>query len=157
MEADFTHGLLNALYHMGIINGSVGTTVTQIITLEKLPWVCILLLSQNWKYNFRHFKTKSRGVVQGTGYKVQLQTLKCTKFSSQTLVWPQGGSVSSPCHTSSAYWAGRTCSYWRSSRLYTRNTGREDSGLTPRHSHNSKSNFCEWAREENTSEPSPAR
>jgi len=30
MEADFTHGLLNALYRMGIINGSAGMTVTQI-------------------------------------------------------------------------------------------------------------------------------
>lgn len=29
MEADFTHGLLNALYHMGIINGSAGMTATQ--------------------------------------------------------------------------------------------------------------------------------
>lgn len=29
MEADFTHGFLNALYHTGIINGSAGMTATQ--------------------------------------------------------------------------------------------------------------------------------
>lgn len=35
MEADFTHGLLNAPHHMGVINGSLGTSGTQINDTRK--------------------------------------------------------------------------------------------------------------------------